>query len=693
MKSVMAPTRIRFFVIALLLTLSITGVRGDQLRVVVEQATVRLRPDATSAVVATVGVGSLLDLRSKDGDWYLVELPAKEAGLRLSGYIQASHVEAIPDTARPLTDANRPPSPTESVPIERVLLLDAVSRTVGAADVSRGSVDLVSYGREVMPRRGPLDFGPPSGVVGTRGKLEDRGTPTEMVVSPDGSKIIVIDHGPGAMSVRYGWRPSRRSDFVIVDAGSHKQIASVQGVWGMPLVHRISEDGARLTAFGPGYRSNEADEPRPAELVSIDLHTGNTIGRYDLGQLLGTTRSAEQWAEATALSSDGEYLYVIDQGSPSGDRTKHINGRLIVVSTTTGRILPSFPLGSVPRQLVIDATGGQALVLSDHPPYVKDREQQNGALHVISGETIVATIPVAPDPQFVRIAPDRDYFYVFSPQALTSVDAIAMKDAGSLRIQRQGGGAVLSETTLRRTDERSMFLANRVVYGGDRGTVSDAVISPDGARAYVLHAGSSTMSIIDLQQSRRIKTITTGRASKKFAKDLMAAVGSALSDFSARQAAIASGRDWYFSTIYFAAPPETALAVRPDGKFAYVLNSSSEDVTVIDTEASRVIRHVAIGGTSIQLMPGGNLLAVGGEKAMRFIDVLTNTERKDLAIRGPHIATSISCCSPSGSLASLSRFWRSRASRRRRRRRASVSRRRKLLSVRMPIHKVLPSSR
>lgn len=647
----MKRTRIRLFVTAMMFSLAIADGRGDQLRVVVQQAVVRLRPDPASPVVATVGLGTLLDLRSRDGDWYLVELPAKEAGLRLSGYIQTSDVEGVAGITLPPTEANGQSSLARSAQAERVLVLDAVSRTVGAADITGGSVDLVSYGREVMPRRGPLDFGPPSGVVVNRGRLEDRGTPTEMVVSPDGSKIIVIDHGPGAISGRYGWRSSRRSELVVVDVRSHQQIASVQGVWGMPVIHHVSEDGVRLTAFGPGYRSNDADEPRPAELVSVDLRTGDTIGRFDLGQLLGTTQTAEQWAEVTALSPDGEFLYVVDRGSPSNDRTKHVNGRVIVVSTTTGRILPPLPLGSEPRQLVIDAAGGQALVLSDHPPYVKDREQQNGELHVIRGASIAATIPVAPDPQFVRIAPDRDYFYVFSPEALTSVDAVAMRDAGSMRIRRQGAGGdtVLGETSIKRMDGRSSLVIQRVVYGANRGTVSDAVISPDGSRGYVLHAGSSAVSIIDLQQSRRIKTITTGRSSKKIVKELQAVLASSVSEIGARQAAIASGRDWYFSTTYFLAPPETELAVGPDGRFAYVLNSGSDDVTVIDTEAGRVIRHIAKGGTSLQVMPGGNFLAVGNEKAVRFIDMRTHAERKDLAVRGPHIATTVS---PDGS-----RLW------------------------------------
>src|SRR6185295_15422367 len=151
----------------------------------------------------------------------------------------------------------------------------------------------------------------------------------------------------------------------------------------------------------------------------------------------------------------------------------HVNGRVIVVSASTGRILPPLAVGSDPRQLVIDKSGGQALVLSDYAPYVKDREQQQGELRVIRGSSIVATIPVAPDPQFVRISPDRDYFHVFSPRALTSLDAVAMRDAGRLRIDRAG------------------ISWWRVAYGGGPGTVSDATISPDGARAYVLHAGSS----------------------------------------------------------------------------------------------------------------------------------------------------------------------------------------------------------
>jgi DNA-binding beta-propeller fold protein YncE len=576
----------------------------------------------------------VLDSRRRSSDWYEVELPDVRTGLRLSGFVAVEQVERMPD---PLSAPT-----TEKVIVagQRAIILDGLARTVGAIDIESRAVERVPFSLEFIPRRGPFDLAPATGqgfrvgdFLGSSGReaeTEDRGAPAQMVVSPDGSRIVVLDHGPGELRAQSGWRPSRRSVLLVLDASSHEQIAAIQGVWGRPTLHHISEDGM-LVLFGPGYRSSRADEARPVELLHVDLRTGTATARFDVGPLVGRQLPADEWARLSALSADGRYLYVLDRGRPSNGATTHVNGHIVVVSTATGKQVATLPAGSAPREFIPDPAGDRLLVLSDHPPHVRDVERRHGELRVVTGDSIAATIPVVADPRFLRFSPDHGHIYVFSPAALTHVDAISLRTADSVRIDRAGP---------------TWGTLGTIFYPGRRGTVTDARISHDGTRAYVLHADSSQLSILDLDRRTRVRTITTGRRSVKIARAIVAAALSAFSEYGARQAAIASGQSHYFYPVYFVLPAQTGLAMRGDGRFAYVLNTQSEDVTVIDTEAGKVVRHLPIAGDALHVMPGGELLGVGRRDSMRFIDMGTNLERKELGFRGQHFAATLS---PDGS--------------------------------------------
>lgn len=68
---------------------------GLQLRVIVQKANIRLRPDASSEIVTQVNMGTLLESDQKEGNWYRVLLPPDEMGVTRAAYIHSNIVEVV----------------------------------------------------------------------------------------------------------------------------------------------------------------------------------------------------------------------------------------------------------------------------------------------------------------------------------------------------------------------------------------------------------------------------------------------------------------------------------------------------------------------------------------------------------------------------------------------------------------------
>lgn len=87
-----------FFLMALLLLKSTQSARGQEfdikLRVVAEQANIRLEPDIASIIIRQLSQGTILESTGKEGEWYAVKLFPKE-GTPISGYVHESLVVVI----------------------------------------------------------------------------------------------------------------------------------------------------------------------------------------------------------------------------------------------------------------------------------------------------------------------------------------------------------------------------------------------------------------------------------------------------------------------------------------------------------------------------------------------------------------------------------------------------------------------
>jgi DNA-binding beta-propeller fold protein YncE len=522
------------------------------------------------------------------------------------------------------------PAADASPSAERIHVLDPAARTVSSFDTATGALSSASYGPEPIPRDGPFSTRFPIKFVGKPDP--HRGSPTELLFSATASRLVVLDHGPGQSTMRFGWHPSRRSRLVVMHAPSLQPLAAVDGVWGLPVLFRFLDGGKQLTIVGPGYQSQRPEESRPSELVTIDLVTGREIVRIDLTAFMSPTATWEDWLASTALSRDGRYLYSLDRGKPSDDVARHQDSRVLVRSTATGAQVATLAAGTRPRAFVVDDEDDRILLLSDDAP-ASGRARPSGVLRAFRGDRGIALTAVAPDPRFLRLSASGNVF-VFSPRAVTAVDGKDYVARGTVTIDK----AEASWTTvpLAASPQDAAALAKATGWPDyPVGFVSDAAISPDEQRAYVLHADSSQMSIVDLAAGKVTKKLTTGRPWKKVRMMLSVAASNTASHVAAAQRARTVGGTQFY-VLSRLLPAQTTLIMLPDGRTVYVLNSQTRDVTVVDTISSRVVRHIGADGLGIVLLTGQNLLVTERDGKTRFVDSRDFREIESLAFAGEH---------------------------------------------------------
>lgn len=496
-----------------------------------------------------------------------------------------------------------------------------------------------------------------------RGRVALEGEPETLLRSKDGSRLLVLDRGPGKFTVRFGYHPSGKSVVTIVDSSSMAVAARFDLGWGLGPAH-LTADGQYLVVLCPGYRSQKAEETLPGEVVVVDVRAGRVSGRVAVERAVETlllskdgrlamvfsprvagdkstkplsaevrfvdvanaalvsTLAIDGSPGGATLSPDGAYVYLLDVGTPSKKPEKNINGRLHAVSLGTRAIEARLNVGTQPRGLVVDDQTSQLLILSDGA-INKETKKSTGELRVIRGATLAATVTVAPNPLFLRLAPDREWLHVVSTGALTTVDYVSMKDAGSILLDTAGIG----------------IGAGLALF--DPKHVSELAITPDGKRGVALYDRSSRLLVLDFEAHKVVTSVATGRSGVKLGKFMGAVAATALSAYAGQSLAGATGAPYYTYSVYGVAAANTSIALRPDGKFVYALNTQTNDVTIVNVETGEVVDKISGGGRRLQLMTGGAVVtAVGG--SLSSIDTVTHQALPDLAIEGQVLDLSLS---------------------------------------------------
>ncbi len=87
-----------FLTLFITFLLFLTGIAQSadlKVRVTVDKANVRLKPDTTSPIISKVPIGTILESLEKAGEWYRVNLPPDERNFIVRGYIHQNAVEVV----------------------------------------------------------------------------------------------------------------------------------------------------------------------------------------------------------------------------------------------------------------------------------------------------------------------------------------------------------------------------------------------------------------------------------------------------------------------------------------------------------------------------------------------------------------------------------------------------------------------
>jgi DNA-binding beta-propeller fold protein YncE len=121
-----------------------------------------------------------------------------------------------------------------------------------------------------------------------------------------------------------------------------------------------------------------------------------------------------------------------------------------------------------------------------------------------------------------------------------------------------------------------------------------------------------------------VGAVVTGRKGAKLAKMAAATALNAASYYSARGTAERNGQSTFSYDVYGVRAASASMALRPDGRVAYVFNSLTNDVTIVDTLAAKAEEKVPVPGGQLVPLPSGRFVAVASPAQLSLLDTTTN---------------------------------------------------------------------
>jgi DNA-binding beta-propeller fold protein YncE len=448
------------------------------------------------------------------------------------------------------------------------------------------------------------------------GVLPLPGSPARLNRSDDGRYLVVLDRGPGEDKDERGYKATGRSSATIVDEASLKVVGRVELGFGLDSV--VTPPGGRLVVTCPGYQAKNPAESLVRELVVVDLATARETGRLTLepgtsltgysrdgttlALLQGLPRSAKYpfpkskvtFLDAGALSvtgtldaggwsfvqRDADRVYLIDQGQPDKNPEKNRNGAIDVVLLAQRRV-EHVDLGRSPTGGVLIGDGLMAFA-GEGPA-----GGATGELRLIREGTLAATLDVGEKPRLVEAVDGT--VYVVGSKAVTLVDTKALRVSGTIPL-------------------------DAVVGGGDH--PFELAVTPDRRRAFIHYPAEDKVAVLDLEQRRAIGSAKTGRGGKKLFNSVMSTLTYGATE----------------RTFFYNAGDPPQMQVRTDGRFAYVLNLDTSDVTVVDADTAQAVEKIGAGGSEVELLGDKTVLVVGSE--IHVIDAARNLKTDQIRLPG-----------------------------------------------------------
>ena len=492
----------------------------------------------------------------------------------------------------------------------RVVVLDQQARTVTALEL-------------------------PSGRTAATASVQ--GTPSQLLRTADGQRVLVLDRGEGRDAGDDGFQATTRAALTLLDGRTLAVRGRVELGWGLDPAAMLSANGDRVSVVGPGFQGRTPAESLARELVTVDLATAKVLSRVELprrataflatpdGRTAVVLSAREEprkapvlpaelrFVDLTAgtvtatvplegdprgpvLAPDGQFVYLLDRGRPNNNPDRNVNGRLHAVSMATRAVASVTEVGSKPRGLVLDEVGRQLLLLSDRPPVKGGKNgERPGELRVVRGAEPGAAIPVGISPERLQVSDDGKTLYVLGMHTVTALTLPGLTPSAPVVFDRFG---------------------------------EEMRVSPDGRRAYVLNG--EYFYTFDLATAKRIGDVRTGRMGKKMFMALETGLKTETARLNAETDARRQGRSYYTYTEYTLREPRGTMRIRPDGKEIYALNSQTSDVTAIDAASGEILEKVAAGGFDVNFMPHAGVALVPSSDTVHVVDLNTRQKHPDL---------------------------------------------------------------
>lgn len=462
------------------------------------------------------------------------------------------------------------------------------------------------------------------------------GSPSRLLRTADGARLVVLDRGEGRDAGDAGFQAKTRAAATILDGRTLAVRGRVDLGWGLGATPMLAAAGDRLSVVGPGYQGRTASESLPREVVTVDLAAGKLLSRIELPRKATAAIATPDGRTAVVLSAreprkpaalpaelrfldltagtitatlpldgdpngpvlgpDGQFLYLLDRGRPDNNPDKNVNGRLHAVSMKTRTIAAVSEVGSKPRGLVLDERGKQLLIVSDGPPFKgPGNRDRPGELRVVRGAEPAAPIPVGTGPERLETSPDGRTLWVLGTYSAAKLALPGLEPSPPVTFRTWG---------------------------------EELTVSPDGRRLYMLNG--EYLYTYDVATGQKIKDVRTGRMGMKTLLALEAGLKTEASRLEARNEARREGRSYYAYTEYTLTEPRGTLAIPPDGRALYALNSQTSDVTVVDGTTGEIIRKVPAGGFALHFMPAAAVALVPSASEVHAVGLATHQKQADV---------------------------------------------------------------
>jgi YVTN family beta-propeller protein len=352
-------------------------------------------------------------------------------------------------------------------------------------------------------------------------------SPLNLAVSNDGRYLYVVAEEGNAL--------------LVVDAEKQKVTHKVE-VGNRPHSIILSKDGK--TAYVSNQWSNNVSL---VDLTSFSVTDTLKTGGGPAG---------------IALSADGKYLYAAN--SYSAD--------LSVINISTGEEIKRLTVGNNPASVQVNTDGSQVFVTSRR------------TLSKPFGDTIRCELTVINDNN-QRVVERRDIksAYMMENIAFTPAGDLAImplirpkNNVPTIQVERgwmmTNGIGIIERNKSGRTiqlllDEPNAYFADPF----------DIVITPDGKRAFVSHAGVDCISVIDIDSIRTLIAESSDKMLNTYSNHL------------------GISNRFVIKRIPTGANPK-GLALSPDGKKLYVAEHLQDRIAVISTERLETINTIDLGG-------------------------------------------------------------------------------------------------